>query len=184
LVEPTTEEGELDGTVDESTDINIQDGDVELDERNREASDEESILERKDLEEDQGQISDSSQEQVAPELTEGWTPTKNKVFWKDEHDEVVSKKKITLTPPDEIQRALEYEEKEKSEQFQASKASWKEQHPNDTLKRYKNLYVKGLINSLPWEDNSASDNYKEQEGYSQNAEQSENTIFNKINKES
>ena len=44
--------------------------------------------------------------------------------------------------------------------------------------------MKGLINSLPWEDNSASDNYKEQEGYSQNAEQSENTIFNKINKES
>ena len=184
LAEPTIEEGELDGTMDESTDINIQDDDVELDERNREASDEESILEREDLEEDQGQIPDSPQEQVASELTEGWTPTKNKVFWKDEHDEVISKKKITLTPPDEIKRELEYEEKEKDEQFQASKTAWKEQHPNDTLKRYKNLYVKGLIDSLPWEDNSASDNYKEQEGYSQNAEQSENTIFNKINKES
>jgi len=119
--------------------------------------------------------------QTDEDRPEGWTPTRNKFFYKDEHDEVVSKK---IKHPEEIKRELEYEEKEKDEQFQASKTAWKEQHPNDTLKRYKNLYVKGLIDSLPWEDTSTSDNYKEQEGYSQNAEQSENTIFNKINKES
>ena len=111
--------------------------------------------------------------QTDEDRPEGWTPTKNRFFWKDEHDEVVSKKKITSESSDESKREAEYEAKEKDEKFQASKASWKESHPDETLKHYKNLYIKGLIDSLPWEED-------ETKGYIQNAEQSENTLFNKI----
>ena len=153
LVEPSKEEGELNAVLDQPTISNIQNDDVELDERDREAGNEELILKREDLEEDQGQVLDSTQEQVAPQLTE-----------------------------QEKQREEEYELKEKDETFQLNKTKWKEANPNDTLKRYKNLYVKGIINSLPWEENTSQDNYNV-EGYTQNSEQTENTIFNKINKE-
>ena len=71
--------------------------------------------------------------------------------------------------------------KEQDETFQTNKAVWKEAHPDQTLKHYKNLYVKGLIDSLPWEANEENDNYNSN-GYQQNAEQNENTLFNKINK--
>ena len=143
----------MNAVLDQPTISNIQNDDVELDERDREAGNEELILKREDLEEDQGQVLDSTQEQVAPQLTE-----------------------------QEKQREEEYELKEKDETFQLNKTKWKEANPNDTLKRYKNLYVKGIINSLPWEENTSQDNYNV-EGYTQNSEQTENTIFNKINKE-
>jgi hypothetical protein len=167
VVEPTTEEGELDVT-EPTTTTDADLGDVVSEDDITDTDVPDTTMEQPEVQTDE-------------DRPEGWTPTRNKFFYKDEHDEVVSK---IIKHPEEIKRELEYEEKEKDEQFQASKTAWKEQHPNDTLKRYKNLYVKGLIDSLPWEDTSTSDNYKEQESYSQNAEQSDNTIFNKINKES
>jgi len=80
-------------------------------------------------------------------------------------------------------RLQEYDQKEKEIVFQQNKQQWKEDNPNDTLKRYKNLYVKGLINSLPWETDVNGDNYNVTEGYTQNAEQSKSTLFNKIKKD-
>ena len=84
---------------------------------------------------------------------------------------------------EEKARLQEYDQKEQEIVFQQNKQKWKENNPNDTLKRYKNLYVKGLINSLPWETDENGDNYNVTEGYTQNAEQSENTLFNKLKKD-
>ena len=81
---------------------------------------------------------------------------------------------------DERERRLAYEEKEKDEHFENAKQEWKHNNPDRTLKYYKNLYIKGVIDQLPWEDTDQDDNYKE-EGYQQNSEQNENTLFNKLN---
>ena len=53
------EEEEVDERVDQPTDSNIQDGDVEPDERDGEANDENSVYERETVEEDQEQVSNS-----------------------------------------------------------------------------------------------------------------------------
>jgi hypothetical protein len=94
--------------------------------------------------------------------------------------EPVEKKE--LKSPEELQREAEYEIKEQDANFQVSKTAWKDAHPDQTLKHYKNLYVKGLIDSLPWEQPAQEDNYIVNEGYQQNAEQSEKTLFNKLSK--
>ena len=80
----------------------------------------------------------------------------------------------------EQQRLIEYEAKEKNTEIQNSKTAWKQDHPEETLKYYKNLYIKGMIDSLPWEDYKSNDNYNVEEGYKQNSEQDEKTLFNKI----
>ena len=69
-------------------------------------------------------------------------------------------------------REIEYAEKEKDQSFNINKTTWKQQHPKETIKFYKTLYIKGLIDELPWERTQ----------YVQNAEQDENSLFNRLNK--
>ena len=47
-------------------------------------------------------------------------------------------------------RLQEYEEKEKK--FTDEKALWKKDNPTDTIKRHKEWYIKGIIDTLPWEN--------------------------------
>jgi hypothetical protein len=75
---------------------------------------------------------------------------------------------------DELRRSAEYDAKELDSEFQNSKTSWKAAHPDQTLKMYKTLYIKGKIDRLPWE---------EEIGYKQNSEQDENTLFNKLRRD-
>ncbi len=81
----------------------------------------------------------------------------------------------TLTE-DELRREAEYNEKELNSEFQLSKTEWKAAHPDQTLKMYKTLYIKGKIDKLPWEERET--------GYQQNSEQGSNTLFNKIRRDS
>ncbi len=76
---------------------------------------------------------------------------------------------------DEQRRAAEYDKKELDSEFQNAKTSWKTAHPDQTLKMYKTLYIRGKIDKLPWEENEV--------GYKQNSEQGENTLFNKLRKD-
>ncbi len=66
--------------------------------------------------------------------------------------------------PDDVQseytdfergRLLEYEQKEKK--LTDEKTLWKRDNPTDTIKRHKEWYIKGIIDTLPWE------NYKPKE---------------------
>jgi hypothetical protein len=59
---------------------------------------------------------------------------------------------------------------QKAETLKDAKHNWKELHPDETIKFYKTLYIKGKIEQLPWED----------EKYIQNSEQNENSLFKKI----
>lgn len=68
----------------------------------------------------------------------------------------------------EEQRKLEYQKKEQSEEFNNDKEAWKHDHPDQTLKMYKTLYINGKIDKLPWEQ------------YRQNSEQSNDSLFSKL----
>ena len=100
--------GEIDERVDQPTDSNIQDGDVELDERDREADDEEGLSGRSEVEPTEEQVPNSSDTQEQTDTGQdtggsiGEIPdTKNRVFYPEELDE--SKKKIYITKQDGVQ---------------------------------------------------------------------------------
>jgi hypothetical protein len=88
-------------------------------------------------------------------------------------------------------RKDDYEAKDQTEEFLSAKNVWKDKNPNETLKQYKKWYIKGVIDKLPWEDEKkySPKTYIKQEadgaqtkGYQQNAEQNDDTIFNKLKK--
>jgi outer membrane murein-binding lipoprotein Lpp len=81
------------------------------------------------------------------------------------------------------QRELELEEQEEDLDWKDAKQRWKDDHPQSTIKNYKNMYIRGVINKLPWETYLTKpdtiDN-PSQEGYIQNEEQSNESIWKRI----
>lgn len=83
------------------------------------------------------------------------------------------------------QRVIDEDEDKDAEDSEA-KRQWKLQNPNDTIKRQRTLYEKGLIDHLPWdavmllddEMNKSSDKVE----YVQNQEQSSDSIWQQIKK--
>ena len=177
-VEPT--KGEIDGTVVEPTDSNIQDGDVEHNERDRETNDEESLSGRSDVEPAEEQVpnSDQTQEQTDTRQDTGRSTTAPE----EELEEVIHDNgpigptPVTFKPRksnlDIKAREVEYDKKDNDQTYVDAKTSWKEDNPEETLKHYKNLYIHGKIDKLPWEKDE----------YQQNAEQSKDSLFNKLKK--
>jgi len=86
-----------------------------------------------------------------------------------------AKKKV-----ESLERLKALEAKEQDEEHLAARTEWKAANPDQTLKHYKNLYTKGVIDSLPWEQLPNTDKYNE--GYTQNGEQDDSTLFNKLKK--
>ena len=58
---------------------------------------------------------------------------------------------LELTP-EEKDRAARFEVLEQDIDMKAAKVRWKDENPDQTLKEYKNAYIKGHIDKLPWED--------------------------------
>ena len=195
--------------VDESADSNIQDDDVEHNERDRETDNEEDLSGRSIVESTEEQVPDSDQVREEPSTVQDTGGSAEEVQVEDDQSpnpfaknfrEVEEEKDITEeeleeileeephildTPPDNIEtedekaRREEYDAKHATDEWKTAKEAWKAEHPNETLKEKKLLYIKGLIDKLPWEDKVEQKN----EGYEQNAEQGENTLFNKMRKE-
>ena len=69
------------------------------------------------------------------------------------------------------QRANYIKELEGNEESKTQKQAWKQDHPNQTIKEQKELYILGRIEELPWE------------GYVQNSEQDSNSLWNKLKKD-
>ena len=184
-VEPT--KGEIDARVDQPTDSDIQDGDVEHNERDRETDDEESLSGRSDVEPAEEQVPDSSETQEGTTAEQdtggsvGEIPhTKNAIFYPEELEE--PKKKVKLKSQEELNLDADYEAKEKDDAWVTARAIWEANNPDQDRDAWKNAYSKSEIESLPWELSNEEDNYNSSEGYQQNAEQSENTLFNKLSK--
>ena len=159
---PPKEKEEVNERVDQPTDSNIQDDDVEPDERDREADDEESLSGRSDVEPAEEQVPNSSETQ------EGTTAEQ------DTGGSATASEQVEEETEEEKARRQDYETKEQDEEWQTNKTQWKADNPNETLKQKKLLYIKGLIDELPWEA---------KKGYEQNAEQGDGTMFNKLRKE-
>ena len=185
-VDPT--KGEIDGTVVEPTDSDIQDGDVEHNERDREADDAEGLSGRSDVEPTEEQVPNSSETQegtTTEQDTRGSTgeipDTANRIFYPEEIEQ--PKKKVDLELPEELNpNSRYYADREKDDAWVTDRAIWETNNPTEDREAWRNAFEKGEIDSLPWEITIDADNYNVQEGYQQNAEQSENTLFNKLSK--
>ena len=71
----------------------------------------------------------------------------------DEKESQVIEKKDIESSEELVQvRTAQFNEKEQDTTWQDAKRSWKEDNPNETLKEYKEKFINGEIDSLPWED--------------------------------
>jgi peptidoglycan hydrolase CwlO-like protein len=73
-----------------------------------------------------------------------------------------------LSPPEQEERRQELEVKEEDSNYRELKQNWKQDNPEDTLKRHKEAYIIGKIDTLPWES------------YKQNSEQTDDSIWQRI----
>ena len=97
-----------------------------------------------------------------------------------EREKPETKKKLESS-----ERLKELEAKEQDEAHIAARTKWKSENPDQTLKHYKNLYAKGVIDSLPWEELEDPAKYSSEldnKSYQQNSEQDDSTLFNKMKK--
>jgi hypothetical protein len=168
-----TQEEEVDERVDQPTDSNIQDGDVEPDERDREANDEEDLSGRSEVEPVEEQVPDSTQVREEPSTIQ---------------DTGADTESIQELSEEEQQAREQYfNEQDATDAWKDAKSRWKADHPNETLKEHKIHYIKGVIEELPWESYVQNRTYIKQdpEGqhtvkYEQNAEQDRNSMWKRI----
>jgi FtsZ-binding cell division protein ZapB len=105
--------------------------------------------------------------------------TKNRMFYPEELEE--PKKKVVSELPEELNpNSRYYADREQDDAWVTDRAIWESNNPDQDRDAWKNAFEKGEIDSLPWETTIEPDNYSVQEGYQQNAEQSDNTLFNKL----
>ena len=91
---------------------------------------------------------------------------------------------VELAPSEKSEDRLTEEQLDALDQepeWKDAKQRWKEDHPNDTIKNYKVMYLKGIISKLPWE--SYLEPTTDDKGYIQNAEQSQQSMWSRIKKE-
>ena len=106
--------------------------------------------------------------------------TNNRMFYPEEPEE--PKKKLALELPEESNlNSRYYEDREQDDEWVTARADWEVENPEVSREAWKDAFSKGEIDSLPWETLVKADNYNSNsEGYQQNAEQSESTLFNKL----
>jgi hypothetical protein len=107
--------------------------------------------------------------------------TANRMFYPEELEEP-KKKLASELPVESNPNSRYYEDREQDDAWVTARADWEEQNPEVSREAWKDAFSKGEIDSLPWETPIQADNYNVSEGYQQNAEQSENTLFNKLSK--
>ena len=119
-------------------------------------------------------VTGNKEESEKPLSSSGWNydkPTMKKLKEKAEAEETPTEEEINSliqdaeqNAPEDVKseytdfergRLLEYEQKEKK--LTDEKTLWKRDNPEDTIKRHKEWYIKGIIDTLPWE------NYKPKE---------------------
>jgi hypothetical protein len=114
-----------------------------------------------------------------------WVETANKEAEKEVEPEPVEKKNLESSEDLEKSSDRLTEEQlnalDNEPEWKDAKQRWKDDHPNDTIKNYKTMYLKGIISKLPWE--SYLTQTEDDNGYIQNAEQSQQSMWSRIKKE-
>ena len=87
------------------------------------------------------------------------------------------------------ERATLFAKLEEGSEWTKAKRRWKDENPDSNIKDWKQAFISGRIHELPWaqyvEERIKPDLTEviEPEGYQQNAEQDENSVWNKIRKD-
>jgi len=99
-----------------------------------------------------------------------------------------------LTTAEEQERAQELEEQEQLEDWQKAKRQWKDENPDSTIKEQKQAYIQGKLDEVPWQKYLPTKKYimlekgeqvkkETNPTYEQNAEQGNNTIWQRIQRD-
>ncbi len=110
-----------------------------------------------------------------------------------EFDEEPQKKSIESSEELKNAREEELKQQDEDEEWSTAKQEWKTEHPGMKLKQFKQMYVDGLIDELPWAKYATKKNFISKEGsvqkqntttegYIQNAEQNDESIWKNISK--
>ena len=109
--------------------------------------------------------------------------TKNRMFYPEELEQQdIQKKSIKLSDESRLTEE-QINELDTHPSWQDAKQRWKDDHPTETLKDSKMKYLHGIIDKLPWEDYLLEPHLtepKEENGYIQNQEQTEKSIWKNI----
>ena len=101
--------------------------------------------------------------------------------WVEAAEAEVAKEQAVMFGDDNLkskeikERATLVAKYEKDAEWNKAKRKWKDDNPDQNIKDWKQAYVSGRIHELPW-----APTVNEQEGYVQNAEQSESSVWNKL----
>jgi len=109
--------------------------------------------------------------------------TANRMFYPEELEQSETQKK-SIKSSDELRLTEEQiNELDTHPSWQDAKQRWKDDHPTETLKDSKIKYLHGIIDKLPWEDYLLEPHLaepKKENGYIQNQEQTEKSIWKNI----
>ena len=128
-------------------------------------------------------------------------PTLEEPTYEDVDQETIDKEfneepqKKSLEYSEELKeiRVKELDEQEEDKTWSDAKQSWKDDNPNQTLKFFKQLYINGKIDELPWagyvkskdfisKEGSVQKKKETQEGYIQNEEQNDSSLWKRLKK--
>ena len=94
----------------------------------------------------------------------------------DAWNKMLQEAEASIAKEEQDRREAELDAMDEDLDWNDAKRKWKEEHPDDNIKAQKKLYIRGHIDNLPWEEHMNN----ESESYKQNAEQSKNSIWQRI----
>jgi hypothetical protein len=121
------------------------------------------------------------EQESSEELKEEPTDVEQWNKWVEAAEAEVAKEQAVMFGEDNLkskeikERATLVAKYEKDAEWNKAKRKWKDDNPDQNIKDWKQAYVSGRIHELPWAPKKV-----EQEGYVQNAEQSESSVWNKL----
>ena len=198
-IEPTVQTPEDDRQHVGDTERNdLQEINVEDDERDRKTSDETVVQSGPEVEKVEEQISDT--EVVEKKDSESSVESKSNLDNWNEWVEAANAEAVkdlgeTFTPEQITERAKLLETYENDNEWTNAKRRWKDDNPDQNIKDWKQAYITGKIEELPWARFVTNPEVLQEEigrlkpdlteviepeGYKQNEEQNENSVWNKI----
>jgi len=141
--------------------------------------------------EDDTTNSDATTKPVEPDEIQSYEDVDQETLDK-EFDDETQKKRVEFSEESKEVRVKELDDQEEDDTWQEAKQRWKDENPRQTLKFFKQLYIDGKIDEVPWAGYVESKNFiskegsvqkkkETQEGYIQNEEQKDGSIWKTIN---
>ena len=194
-VQTPTDVGQDDGNEQRN---DLQDINVADDERDGKASDEADIQPGEEVEKVEGQVSNNQvvEKKDSESSVESKSNLDNWNEWVEAANAEAEKDlSETFTPEQISERAKLLETYENDNEWTNAKRRWKDDNPDQNIKDWKQAYITGKIEELPWARFVSNKEVLEEEigrlkpdlteviepqGYKQNEEQNDKSVWNKI----